>query len=140
MSEIVIIDSGQLALSLRVPELGMPEILSFGREPAETDPLFEIERFQAIPMARVETMIAAFETALREHLMGPLGLSRVTPGSGDDGESPIEMRTLATLQSAAHMRLLNRLFGALFVMAGLGLAAFKPATFNIQTSNLCYWC
>lgn len=59
--------------------------------------LFEIERFQAIPMARVETMIAAFETALREHLMGPLSLTRVTPGSGDDGESPIEMRTLATL-------------------------------------------
>ncbi|MGL3607512.1 alpha-galactosidase [Rhizobium sp. G187] len=44
MSEIVIIDSGQLALSLRLPKLGMPEILSFGREPAEADPLFEIER------------------------------------------------------------------------------------------------
>ncbi|KPF45059.1 alpha-galactosidase [Rhizobium sp. AAP43] len=44
MSEIVIIDSGQMALSLRLPKLGMPEILSFGREPAEADPLFEIER------------------------------------------------------------------------------------------------
>jgi alpha-galactosidase len=44
MSEIVIIDSGQLALSLRLPELGMPEILSFGSEPVEADPLFEIER------------------------------------------------------------------------------------------------
>lgn len=44
MSEIVIIDSGQLALSLRLPELGMPEILSFGAEPVEADPLFEIER------------------------------------------------------------------------------------------------
>ncbi len=44
MSEIVIIDSGQLALSLRLPELGMPEILSFGAEPVEGDPLFEIER------------------------------------------------------------------------------------------------
>lgn len=44
MSEIVIIDSGQLALSLRLPELGMPEILSFGAEPLEADPLFEIER------------------------------------------------------------------------------------------------
>jgi alpha-galactosidase len=44
MSEIVIIDSGQLALSLRLPELGMPEILSFGSEPVEPDPLFEIER------------------------------------------------------------------------------------------------
>lgn len=44
MSEIVIIDSGQLALSLRLPALGMPEILSFGAEPVEADPLFEIER------------------------------------------------------------------------------------------------
>jgi alpha-galactosidase len=44
MSEIVIIDSGQLALSLRLPDLGMPEILSFGAEPVEADPLFEIER------------------------------------------------------------------------------------------------
>lgn len=44
MSEIVIIDSGQLALSLRLPELGMPEILAFGAEPVEADPLFEIER------------------------------------------------------------------------------------------------
>ncbi|THV22331.1 alpha-galactosidase [Peteryoungia ipomoeae] len=44
MSEIVIIDSGQMALSLRLPELGMPEILSFGSEPVEPDPLFEIER------------------------------------------------------------------------------------------------
>lgn len=59
--------------------------------------LFEIERFQAIPMARVAAMIAAFEAALRAHLMAPLGLSRVTPGSEDDGDSPIEMRTLATL-------------------------------------------
>lgn len=44
MSEIITIDSGQLALSLRLPELGMPEILSFGAEPVSADPLFEIER------------------------------------------------------------------------------------------------
>jgi hypothetical protein len=59
--------------------------------------LFEIERFQAIPMPRVAAMIAAFEAALRDGLLAPLGLARVTPGSGDDGDSPIEMRTLATL-------------------------------------------
>lgn len=59
--------------------------------------LFEIERFQAIPMARIEAMIAAFEHALQAHLLSPLGLARVTPGSGDEGDSPIEMRTLATL-------------------------------------------
>ncbi|MDH4413334.1 MAG: alpha-galactosidase [Rhizobium sp.] len=44
MSKTITIDSGQLALSLRLPELGMPEILSFGTEPADADPLFEIER------------------------------------------------------------------------------------------------
>ncbi|KQW27983.1 alpha-galactosidase [Rhizobium sp. Root274] len=44
MSEVITIDSGQLALSLRLPELGMPEILTFGAEPASADPLFEIER------------------------------------------------------------------------------------------------
>jgi len=59
--------------------------------------LFEIERFQAIPMARIEAMLAAFETALHEGLVAPLGLARVTPGSADEGDSPIEMRTLATL-------------------------------------------
>ena len=48
MSKIVTIDSGQLALSLRLPELGMPEILSFGTEPAEADPLFDIERSSRI--------------------------------------------------------------------------------------------
>ncbi|MEE4315765.1 MAG: hypothetical protein V2I74_02170 [Erythrobacter sp.] len=63
--------------------------------------LFEIERFQAIPMARIEAMIAAFETALRDRLLAPLGLKRVTPGSGDEGDSPIEMRTLATLDLSA---------------------------------------
>ncbi|MBI1401782.1 MAG: hypothetical protein GC147_01030 [Porphyrobacter sp.] len=59
--------------------------------------LFEIERFQAIPMARIAAMIAAFEAALHRDLLVPLGAARVTPGSADDGESPIEMRTLATL-------------------------------------------
>ena len=48
MSKIVTIDSGQLALSLRLPELGMPEILSFGTEPEEADPLFDIERSRRI--------------------------------------------------------------------------------------------
>ena len=43
------------------------------------------------------------------------------------GYTALAAKVLATLQSAAHMRWLNRLFGALFVMAGLGLAAFKPA-------------
>lgn len=43
------------------------------------------------------------------------------------GYTALAAKVLATLQSAAHMHWLNRFFGALFVMAGLGLAAFKPA-------------
>ncbi|MFN4019262.1 MAG: hypothetical protein ACK4IC_01960 [Erythrobacter sp.] len=63
--------------------------------------LFEIERFQAIPMQRVGQMIAAFESALQTQLLSPLGLARVTPGSRDEGDSAIEMRTLATLDLSA---------------------------------------
>ena len=63
--------------------------------------LFEIERFQTIPMARVEAMLAAFETALHEGLIAPLGATRVAPGSGAGDDSPIEMRTLATLDLSA---------------------------------------
>jgi alpha-galactosidase len=59
MSEIITIDSGQLALSLRLPELGMPEILSFGAEPVSADPLFEIER-----SSRVNGMDVAVPSAV----------------------------------------------------------------------------
>ncbi|MDH4441704.1 MAG: alpha-galactosidase [Rhizobium sp.] len=59
MSEIITIDSGQLALSLRLPELGMPEILSFGAEPASADPLFDIER-----SSRVNGMDVAVPSAV----------------------------------------------------------------------------
>ena len=48
MSEIVTVDSGQLSLSLRLPDLGMPEILSFGTVPVEIDPLFEVQRSSRI--------------------------------------------------------------------------------------------
>lgn len=77
-------DSGNAALALRLEAA-----------------LFEIERFQAIPMDRIEAMIAAFETGLQGGLLAPLGLVRVTPGAGDEGDSPIEMRTLATLDLSA---------------------------------------
>jgi hypothetical protein len=63
--------------------------------------IFELERFQALPMAAVERVIAAFQHALRDELAQPLQLPLVrpsAPGEGDDeGEHPIEMRTLATL-------------------------------------------
>lgn len=59
MSQIITIDSGLLSLCLRLPELGMPEILSFGREPVEADPLFEIER-----SSRVNGMDVAVPSAV----------------------------------------------------------------------------
>jgi hypothetical protein len=63
--------------------------------------IFELERFQALPMAAVERVIAAFQQALHDELADPLGLPLVRPfAPGDDeeeGAHPIEMRTLATL-------------------------------------------
>ena len=52
-------------------------------------------------MAAVERVIGAFQHALRDELAQPLELALVrpsAPGEGDEeGEHPIEMRTLATL-------------------------------------------
>ncbi len=48
MSDIVTVGSGDFALSLSLPETGMPEILAFGRPPVAADPLFEIERSSRI--------------------------------------------------------------------------------------------
>lgn len=48
MSEIVIIGEGDFTLGLRLPELGMPEILSFGGPAVPVDPLFDIERSSRI--------------------------------------------------------------------------------------------
>jgi hypothetical protein len=63
--------------------------------------IFELERFQALPMAAIERVIGAFQHALRDELAQPLELALVrpsAPGEGDEeGEHPIEMRTLATL-------------------------------------------
>jgi hypothetical protein len=63
--------------------------------------VFELERFQALPMPAVERVITAFQQALRDELAGPLGLPLVRPSApGEDDEEvehPIEMRTLVTL-------------------------------------------
>jgi hypothetical protein len=63
--------------------------------------IFELERFQALPMAAIERVIAAFQHALRDELAQPLELRLVRPSApGEDdeeGEHPIEMRTLVTL-------------------------------------------
>ncbi|QUL38610.1 hypothetical protein [Erythrobacter sp. JK5] len=81
----------------RLPDSGNPS-LALRLEAA----IFELERFQHIPMSEVEAMIAAFEHALAEHLLEPLGARLVTPGEGADvAHCPIEMRTLATLDVSA---------------------------------------
>ena len=63
--------------------------------------IFELERFQALPMAGVHRVISAFQHALRDELAQPLALALVRPSApGDDDEDvehPIEMRTLVTL-------------------------------------------
>ncbi len=44
MSQIITIGKGSFTLNLRLPELGMPEILSFATPATSVDPLFDIER------------------------------------------------------------------------------------------------
>ncbi|MGV1754141.1 alpha-galactosidase [Agrobacterium sp. CG674] len=44
MSHIITIGKGSFTLNLRLPELGMPEILSFATAATSADPLFDIER------------------------------------------------------------------------------------------------
>jgi hypothetical protein len=63
--------------------------------------IFELERFQALPMIAIERVIGAFQHALRDELAQPLELALVRPSApGEDDEEsehPIEMRTLVTL-------------------------------------------
>ena len=63
--------------------------------------IFELERFQALPLGEVERIVAAFQQALASQLVAPLGLPLVEPFApgheGEAGAHPIEMRTLATL-------------------------------------------
>ncbi|WP_421359924.1 alpha-galactosidase [Agrobacterium rosae] len=48
MSQIITIGKGNFALNLRLPKLGMPEILSFGSGATAPDALFDIERSSRI--------------------------------------------------------------------------------------------
>jgi hypothetical protein len=63
--------------------------------------IYELERFQALPMAKVERVIGAFQQAMRDELAVPLDLVLVRPSapgeSDEEREHPIEMRTLVTL-------------------------------------------
>ena len=67
--------------------------------------IFELERFQALPMSAIERVISTFHNALHDELVGRPRLPLVRPSApGEDDEEvehPIEMRTLATLDAKA---------------------------------------
>lgn len=62
---------------------------------------FELERFQAIPIARVERVVLAFHAAVRSAFVSRLGGRRLAPyepGALAEGDAhPVEMRTLSTI-------------------------------------------
>ena len=63
--------------------------------------IFELERFQRIPITTVSKVLDGFEVAIEREIVGPTGARLVLPfadGEQDElREHPIEMRTLATL-------------------------------------------
>lgn len=63
--------------------------------------VFELERFQAIPIARVERVVLAFHAAVRAAFVERLGGRRLAPyepGARPEGDAhPVEMRTLSTI-------------------------------------------
>jgi hypothetical protein len=67
--------------------------------------IFELERFQALPVAQVERVILAFHAAVRAEIVERTAARRVAPyppGQIEDADThPIEMRTLSTLDLGA---------------------------------------
>jgi hypothetical protein len=63
--------------------------------------VFELERFQALPLTAIERIVSAFDEALDREIVAVLDVTRVDPSApGREGQvraHPIEMRTLATL-------------------------------------------
>ncbi len=63
--------------------------------------VFELERFQAMPIARVERVVLAFHAAVRAAFVERLGgrrLAPYAPGERAEGDAhPVEMRTLSTI-------------------------------------------
>jgi hypothetical protein len=63
--------------------------------------LFELDRFQALPLEAVSRVILAFHAAVRSHIIERTPARRVAPYPPGDREEadthPIEMRTLSTL-------------------------------------------
>lgn len=67
--------------------------------------LFELERFQAISIDRVERVVLAFHAAVRSAFVERLGgrrLAPYAPGERAEGDAhPVEMRTLSTIDLTA---------------------------------------
>lgn len=67
--------------------------------------VFELERFQAIPISRVERVVLAFHAAVRTAFVERLGGRRLAPyepGALAEGDAhPVEMRTLSTIDLRA---------------------------------------
>lgn len=63
--------------------------------------IYELERFQALPIGEIEAVVDAFQRAVRETLVEPCGFAVVAPfpkaSSHAAREHPIEMQTLITL-------------------------------------------
>ncbi|SHN53631.1 hypothetical protein [Erythrobacter sanguineus] len=68
--------------------------------------VFELERFSALGLDKIERVILAFQRAVRELLERRLGFSRVAPyapgSTAQAADHPIEMLTLATLDISSH--------------------------------------
>jgi hypothetical protein len=67
--------------------------------------IFELERFQRLPVEKVERVILAFHAAIRAEIVEKTPARRVAPyppGHVEDADThPIEMRTLSTLDLSA---------------------------------------
>ncbi len=67
--------------------------------------IFELERFQTIPIERAAALIDAFESAVESYLVAALGVARVCPSAAHErnrvAARPIEMRTLITLDMSS---------------------------------------
>ena len=83
----------------------MPEEANLGLLLRLEASVFELERFQAIPIERVERVVLAFHAAVRTAFVVSLGGRRIAPyapGERAEGDAhPVEMRTLSTIDLSA---------------------------------------
>jgi len=90
--------------------------------------IFELERFQALALQQIERVVEAFDRALDEQLIRPLGVGRVQPyAPGHEGEArehPIEMRTLATID-VSHLSGAHRFDDAQALHRALALSGLR---------------